>query len=99
MYELQGSELRSAFESLHDSVTALQGTNKPEPLTTAVVELDEQGQVVVGLPHPEKPVLQLTKSKDAVFSTKPFRLHDGSHVNITVLGAKGLISMPLSEPN
>lgn len=52
IYELQGAKLRRVFDLLADFVAAALGSMKREPLTRALVELDEQGQVEKSRPHP-----------------------------------------------
>lgn len=84
------------FESLPDFFGAALGAAKLEPPTRDAVDFDEQGQIAENRIHLETPAL-LLKRKDAVFAVSSFRFRDSGHASITVLRAKGLISMPLSQ--
>lgn len=53
MYKLQDAKLSRVFESLPNSIPAALGIMRPEPPTTAVVQLDNQGMVVKSGPQPE----------------------------------------------
>lgn len=66
MYELQSPVFPGVFEMLPNSTAAALGIIRPEPLTKAVVEINEQEQVLESRPHPEKPLSALRKRKRVV---------------------------------
>lgn len=59
------------FQILPDSIAAALEIMKPERPASAVVELDEEGQLVESRLHPEAPTSSLMKRNGAVFCGKP----------------------------
>lgn len=66
---------------------------KPDPLTRAFIELDEQGEVVKSRPYPERPLSMLMMRRDVAFTASPFRFRNSARINISVPSARNLISM------
>lgn len=78
-----------------DSIAAALGITKPELLTRAVVEVDEQVQVMQIRPDTELLRIILMKGKDAVFASKQFRFLDSGHTDVNVSLPRLSISMTL----
>lgn len=87
------------FQSLSESITAALGIIKPEPPTTAVVELGKQGQMMESRPHPETLISWLMQRKVAVFTASPFRFRDSGCSKISVPPVRVSRSMTGSQPN
>lgn len=84
-----GVKYRKVSETVPDSVMAALENTKPEPMTRAVVEIGEQGQVVESRSLSETLGFLLMKINDAVCVTSLFQVHDSGCYNFTVPCARG----------
>lgn len=84
------------FESLADFVAAVRGVVMLKSPIRAVVDINEQGEVVESRPHPETSVSLLMKMKDVDFAESSFSFRDSERINVTVPCAGNSISMTLS---
>lgn len=90
-YNPQSSKVPKKLTSLPKQVSISLGITDPEPLITAVVQLDGAKQVVQSGPNPETTVSFLLKRKVTDVAASPLSFCDSNCYNIIVPCTRGLI--------